>query len=86
MKAFISGIVIEGVLLVFMFSGLVDGSCKPEGFALALIMLHYPVLILNSHLPQWLTILLAAAFGITVWSAVVYVLLRLLQLGRKSPR
>ena len=83
-KAIISGIVIEGMLLVLMFSGLEFGdSCKPSGFGLVLIMLHYPALILGPYLPQWLTILFAAVFGITVWSAVVYILLRLLQLRRK---
>lgn len=83
-KAIISGIVIESVLLLLMFSGIEFGdSCKPGGFGLVLIMLHYPALILGPYLPQWLTIFFAAAFGITAWSAVVYVLLRLLQLQRK---
>ncbi len=83
-KAIISGIVIEGILLALLFSWVAFGDyCKPEGFGLVFIMLHYPALILGPHLPQWLTILLAAAFGITAWSAVVYVLLRILQLVRK---
>ena len=83
-KAIISGIVIEGILLGLMFSGIEFGdSCKPGGFGLVLIMLHYPALILGPFLPQWLTIFFAAAFGITLWSVVAYVLLRLLQLRSK---
>jgi len=81
MKAIIAGIVIESVLLALMFSGIEFGnSCKPGGFGLVLIMLHYPALVLGSYLPPWLTILIAAAFGIAVWTGVVYALLRL---GRK---
>lgn len=83
-KALIAGIAIEGVLLALMFSGIAfGGSCKPEGFGLVLIMLHYPALVLGPHLPQWLTILIAAAFGVAVWTVVAYALLRLLRLGRK---
>lgn len=83
-KAVICGIVIESVLLGLMFSGIEFGdSCKPGGFGLVLIMLHYPALILGPHLPEWLTILLAIGFGVTVWSVVAYTLLRLPKFFRK---
>lgn len=84
MKAFISGIVIEGLLLGLMFSGIEFGhSCKPGGFGLVLITLHYPALVLGPYLPTWLTILIAAALGVAVWTVVVYALLRLLRFCRK---
>jgi FtsH-binding integral membrane protein len=77
-KAIICGIVIESVLLGLIFSGIEFGdSCKPGGFGLVLIYLHYPALILGPHLPEWLTILIATGFGIAAWSVVAYALLRL---------
>ncbi|MDI1315071.1 hypothetical protein [Prosthecobacter sp.] len=83
MKAIISGVVIEGILLALMFSGVAEGgSCKPEGFGLSLIMLHYPAIILQPYLPPLFPFLIAVALCVVAWSAVVYVLLRLVQFGK----
>ena len=83
-KAIISGIVIEGMLLVLTFSGIEFGhSCKPGGFGLVLIMLHYPALILEPYLPPFVPFLVAVALSVVVWSFVAYVLIRLLRLRRK---
>lgn len=83
-KAINSGILIEGALLALMFSGIADGgSCKPEGFGLGLIMLHYPALALEPYLLPPFPFLVSVALCMTAWSATVYVLLRLLQLLKK---
>ena len=81
MKAIISGIVIESVLLALMFSGIADGgSCKPEGFGLMLIMLHYPALILEPYLPPLVVLPVVAIVCAAGWSLVAFLFLRMLRL------
>ncbi len=87
MKAFISGIVIEGILFALIFSG-VDfyDPHEPGGITLALIVLHYPALIWGHRLPEWLSILSTAVCGIIAWSVIIYVILWVIRLGRKHMR
>jgi len=81
-KAIIIGVAIEALMLLSTFF-IVDGSCKPEGLGLMLLLLQYPALLLTGRLPPWLNV--GATFVICsfAWSCVTYAFLRLLSIARK---
>lgn len=84
MKAFISGVVIEGILFALIFSGMeVYNPYKPGRFDLVFTLLHYPALVWGPQSPEWLAILLTAACGVIAWGVIIYAILWLIRLGRK---
>ncbi len=81
-KAIISGIAIEGILLALMF--LVPwGSCKPEGLSLILILLHYPALFFESHLPMGIGLPATFVLCSAMWGLLIYGTLRTMKCLKK---
>jgi hypothetical protein len=76
-KAIIIGTAIEVLLLAIMF-GVPWDSCKPEGFGLVLILLQYPVVLMEGRFPAWLSLGAAFVLCSLTWSLAAYVLLLLL--------
>jgi hypothetical protein len=75
-KAIISGIVIELILLWLLFT-IPWGSCEPAGLSWMLHLLHYPVMFLD-RLPIWIGLPAAFVICSTIWSIVIYALIRIL--------
>lgn len=75
-RALIIGTAVETLLLALLI-GAPWGSCKPEGFKLLLILLHYPALLIDGRWPNWLAIVITFVLCSLFWSVVAYAFLRL---------
>ena len=75
-RALIIGTAVE-VLLLALLIGAPSDSCKPEGFKLVLILLHYPALLIDERWPNWLAIIITFVLCSLFWSAMAYAFLRL---------
>ena len=75
-RALIIGTAVETLLLALLIVAPSD-SCKPEGFKLVLILLHYPALLIDGRWPNWIAIVITFVLCSLFWSAMAYAFLRL---------
>jgi len=75
-RALIIGTAVE-TLLPALLIGALWGSCKPEGFELVLILLHYPALLIDGRWPNWIAIVITFVLCSLFWSVMAYAFLRL---------
>ncbi len=79
-KAIISGIVIEAVLLVLIVDGIVPTApLKPSGSHWVAFFQHSPMFFNSPILPYWGGVFVGFALYSLSWSILVYGLLRLVK-------
>lgn len=75
-RALIIGTAVEALLLALLI-GAPSDSCKPEGFKLLLILLHYPALLIDGRWPNWIAIIITFVLCSLFWTLMAYAFLRL---------
>ena len=73
-RALIIGTAMEALLFALLI-GAPSDSCKPEGFKLVLILLHYPALLVDGRWLNWIAIAMTFVLCSLFWSAMAFAFL-----------